>query len=164
MHLSLIVVTDIFGGIFLKEFDPIDWGSKEDKAHFKELTSKVGTIIMGRKTFESIGKPLPNRLNIVLTHKKIKNFDNVIFLQGAPLEIINKLKEMKIQEAVVIGGKKVFEDFLPYVDKIYLTIEPITLKSSTKIDSKVFLNFKLITTNVLNENGTIVLEYKKISR
>ncbi|SHH56105.1 dihydrofolate reductase [Thermosipho atlanticus] len=162
MHLSMVIVTDMFGGMFVEEFDSLDWGSKEDKNHFKDLTTKIGTVIMGRKTFESIGRPLPNRLNIVLTHKNYRNSDNVIFLRGTPENIINQILDMKITEAAIIGGKKVFEDFLPFVDKIFITLEPIILKNSHKLNPSLFLNFKLVTTNVLNENGTIVLEYKKI--
>lgn len=158
----MVIVTDMFGGMFVEEFDSLDWGSKEDKNHFKDLTTKIGTVIMGRKTFESIGRPLPNRLNIVLTHKNYRNSDNVIFLRGTPENIINQILDMKITEAAIIGGKKVFEDFLPFVDKIFITLEPIILKNSHKLNPSLFLNFKLVTTNVLNENGTIVLEYKKI--
>ncbi|MDK2887082.1 MAG: dihydrofolate reductase [Thermosipho sp. (in: thermotogales)] len=161
MHLSLIIVTDIFGGLAIEEFDPIDWGSKEDKQHFKELTTKIGTVIMGRKTFESIGKPLSNRLNVVLTNKNLENFENVIYLKGTPEHVINKLEEMNIREAAVIGGKEVFESFLPFVEKIFITIEPIILKNSIKLNPSLFMNFKLVTTNILNEYGTIVLEYKK---
>jgi len=164
MHLSMVIVTDIFGGMSIEEYDPINWGSFEDKKHFKELTTKIGTIIMGRKTFESIGKPLPNRLNIVLTSKNLKNYDNVIFLKGEPEHIINELKKMNIHYAAVIGGKSIFEKFLPFIEKIIHTIEPIILNNSIKLDPNIFLKFKLIKTNILNENGTIVLVYEKISQ
>jgi dihydrofolate reductase len=162
MHLSMVIVTDIFGGMAIEEFDPINWGSIEDKKHFKELTTNIGTIIMGRKTFESIGKPLPNRLNVVLTNKNQKNYDNVIFLKGEPEHIINELEKMNIQNAAVIGGKTIFERFLPFIEKIYITVEPIILKHSKKLDSNIFINFKLVNMSFLNEIGTIVLVYEKI--
>ncbi|ABR30510.1 dihydrofolate reductase [Thermosipho melanesiensis] len=161
MHLIMVVVTDIFGGFTINEYDPIDWGSIEDKKHFRDLTTKIGTVIMGRKTFESIGKPLKDRLNIVLTNKNFKNDKNILFLKGNPQEIISSLEKKNIKSAAVIGGKKVFEEFFPYIDKIFITIEPIILENSQKLSFKRE-NFKLITTNVLNERGTIVLEYEKL--
>lgn len=162
MHLSMIVVTDMFGGFSTSKYDQIDWGSKEDKKHFKNLTTKIGTVIMGHNTFKSIGKPLENRLNIVLTTKNIQSKEeNLIFFNGTPKEVIRFLEHRKITTAVVIGGKSIFEQFFPYIDKIYLTIEPITLNNAEKL-SFPKKTFKLISTTILNENGTIVLEYKKL--
>lgn len=161
MHLSMIVVTDIFGGFAISEYDKIEWGSKEDKAHFRKLTSKIGTVIMGRKTYESIGFPLKDRLNIVLTSKNYKNSENLIFLNESPIQVIRFLEKNKINEAAVIGGKSVFKQFFPYIDKIYITIEPITLENAEKL-SFPYQQFKLISTNILNEKGTILLEYSKL--
>jgi len=94
--------------------------NKEDMKYFKELTEH-GLVIMGRKTYESIGKPLKNRLNIVLTRDK----DYTIAEQG--VVVINDvytlismivLYDLKVY---VIGGAEIYNMFLPFATKLYLT-------------------------------------------
>ena len=98
---------------------------EEDLKRFRELTLN-NTVIMGRKTFESIGKPLDNRFNIVLS-KNIKHIDGV--------EIVSNLEELYILldslkrsphhiaqgSNFVIGGAEIYNQLLPYASKIYLT-------------------------------------------
>lgn len=87
-----------------------------DLKRFKSLT--LGKpIIMGRKTFESIGKPLPGRLNIVLTKQDIR-------IEG--VEIAHDLKEalnrsQNTHEIFIIGGSEVFRQSMKYAERIYLT-------------------------------------------
>lgn len=89
------------------------WSIPNDLKYFKKLTTGK-TIVMGRKTYESIGKPLPNRKNIVLTRKNIKIND---------VEVVNnKNKILNIKEEVfIIGGESIYKKFLPYASNIYLT-------------------------------------------
>ena len=89
------------------------WSIPNDLKYFQKLTTGK-TIVMGRKTYESIGKPLPNRKNIVLTRKNIKIND---------VEVVNnKNKILNIKEEVfVIGGESIYNKFLPYASNIYLT-------------------------------------------
>lgn len=94
------------------------WHLPNDLKHFKKLTTGH-PVVMGRKTFESIGKPLPHRTNIVLTRNKD-------WLQEGIL-IVNTLKEAikfakKIDENIfVIGGGKVFEQCMEIADRIEMT-------------------------------------------
>lgn len=89
------------------------WSIPNDLKYFQKLTTGK-TIVMGRKTYESIGKPLPNRKNIVLTRKNIKIND---------VEVVNnKKKILNIKEEVfIIGGESIYKKFLPYASNIYLT-------------------------------------------
>ena len=89
------------------------WHIPEDLRYFKEMTTNK-TIVMGRKTYESIGKPLPNRKNIVLTRQNIK-IDNV--------EVINDIEQVfDINDDIfIIGGETIYKLFLPYADHLYLT-------------------------------------------
>lgn len=92
------------------------WHFKEDMKFFKE-TTMGSTVIMGRKTFESLPKALPNRENIVIT-------SNPDFkAQGATVVLSPEeaLKKAQGDEVFIIGGAKVYEQFLPLSDKIYLT-------------------------------------------
>ncbi len=168
MELAIVALTDIRGNIALEENDKLEWGSKEDKTFFRQLTTQYGTIIMGRKTFENIGRKLPNRLNVVLSSKEkivLENGDRPdLIIFGTVHEIIRKAEEIGISKACVIGGRKVFTQFLNsgVVNKIYLTIEPVILPSYfnifSQISSKILL--KLEYSMILNENGTLLAEYK----
>ena len=90
----------------------------EDLKRFKEIT--LGhPIIMGRKTFESIGQPLPNRTNIIITR------DLEYFVEGAV--IVHSLEEALRQaqgddEIFIIGGGQIYQEAIKTADKLYLTI------------------------------------------
>lgn len=95
----------------------LPWHLPADLAHFKSIT--LGKpVIMGRKTYDSIGKPLPGRRNIVISKQS---------LTIAGVEVVHSL-EMAIQiaqhekEIMIIGGATIFEQALPLVNKMYLTI------------------------------------------
>lgn len=93
------------------------WDLKDDLKRFKDLT-KNNTVIMGRKTYESIGKPLPNRVNIVLTRSK-KEIKGCIVVNSVK-EALNKSDRNK--EIFIIGGTEIYNQFLNYCNKIYLTL------------------------------------------
>lgn len=92
------------------------WHFKEDMRFFKETTTG-NTVVMGRKTFESLPHALPNRRNVVIT----KNADYVA--EGA--EVVTGIEEaMKLTEndnVFIIGGGTIYTAFMPYADKLYLT-------------------------------------------
>jgi dihydrofolate reductase len=90
------------------------WRMPADLKHYKDLT--VGTsIIMGRKTFESIGRPLPDRQNIVISHEPV-DVDGVTSVRS--LEAAYDAAEHDIR---IIGGGTIFEQALPDTDVIYAT-------------------------------------------
>jgi len=93
------------------------WHISEDLKRFKKLTSGH-SIIMGRKTFESIGKPLPNRRNIVISR------NTSIHAEGCEIanSIENALKLTQNEDEVfVIGGGQIYKQALPLANKLYLT-------------------------------------------
>lgn len=106
------------------------WHIPDDLKRFKKLTSgKV--VIMGRKTLDSIvdhlGKPLPNRENIVITRQQsgLKSYDGVHYAHS--LEEAIKLgeevsKQNQVNELFCVGGAQIYEQFFQYCDRIYLTI------------------------------------------
>ena len=89
------------------------WHIPEDLKHFKDLTSNH-TIIMGRKTFQSLPNVLPKRHHIVLTKDKnyIIDSDSVTIVHNLK-EIVDKYKTSK-EEVFVIGGGEIYSAFLPY--------------------------------------------------
>ncbi|MBD8084094.1 dihydrofolate reductase [Chryseobacterium caseinilyticum] len=114
------------------------WHLPKDLKHFKDLTSGH-PIIMGRKTYESIGKPLPNRTNIVVSRKK-NWFQEGILIVGSIKEALKFAK--KIDENVfIIGGGNIYEQTMDIADKLEVTLVKAQLKADTffpKIDPKIW--------------------------
>jgi len=112
--LSLIVAVSKNNGI--GKDGKIPWHIPEDLKYFKEKT-KNKTIIMGRKTFESLPKVLPLRHHIVLTRDvNYKNEDIEI-----STDIEETLNRYKNEPAFIIGGRDIYETALPYCEKLYIT-------------------------------------------
>lgn len=93
---------------------------KEDMQNFKRLTTN-NVVIMGRKTYESIGKPLKDRINIVISRSDNKDEENLIWVHSLE-EAIKKAKEYE-KDIYIIGGGSIYKEALEkdIVDKIYLT-------------------------------------------
>jgi dihydrofolate reductase len=92
------------------------WHLPADLKHFKKLTTD-NTIVMGRKTYESIGKPLPNRRNIIITRQENYNPDGC--------EVVNSLEESLLlcaEDCFIIGGGEIYKQSINIADKIYLTL------------------------------------------
>ena len=95
----------------------LPWHLPADLAHFKQVTMGK-PVIMGRKTYESIGKPLPGRTNIVIT----RSAD----FQAEGVQIAHSLKQALEyaageDEVMVIGGSSIYELALPEADRLYIT-------------------------------------------
>jgi dihydrofolate reductase len=101
----------------------LPWHIPEDLRNFKRLTMGK-PIIMGRKTFESIGKPLPGRTNIVITRNPVFRSEGVkvVFSLAAALELAQHIALVDgAEEAVVIGGAEIYRAVLPQAARLYLT-------------------------------------------
>ncbi len=96
----------------------IPWKIPGEQKRFKELTTGK-TIIMGRKSFEEIGKPLPNRNIIIVSRTKNYSFENCITVDS-----LSKAFELSKdeEEVFIAGGAQLYEATLPYADYLYLTI------------------------------------------
>lgn len=95
------------------------WNLPSDLKHFKEITTGH-TVVMGRKTFESIGHPLPNRHNIVLTSNHNYKADGVEIKSNLE-EALEWAKNQK-DEIFIIGGGQIYARALLYANKLYLTV------------------------------------------
>jgi dihydrofolate reductase len=94
------------------------WHMPADMKHFREITS-LHVVVMGRKTFESIGKPLPNRRNVIITHD-IKYKKEEVEIVHSLSETLNLFKN-KNEEVFIIGGAEIYKQFMPIADKLYIT-------------------------------------------
>jgi dihydrofolate reductase len=95
------------------------WHIPEDMAWFREKTMGH-PVIMGRKTFASIGRPLPNRVNIVITRDPLFQAEGVTIVHSLE-EAIEKTKETKNDEIFIIGGANLYEQAILIADKLYIT-------------------------------------------
>lgn len=93
------------------------WDIPEDLAHFKKITMGK-TIVMGSSTYESIGRPLPGRQNVVLTRNPSKYKNHNVKTVSSVQEILDLSKETQI---VIIGGDSVYKIFLEYTSILYVT-------------------------------------------
>lgn len=109
------------------------WHIPDDLKRFKQLTMGH-PIIMGRKTFESIlgylGKPLPGRTNIVVTRDSAWNYEGVVVASSIE-EALEKARALNPVEIHIGGGAQIYEQALPYVDKLYLTVIEDTKEADT---------------------------------
>lgn len=105
------------------------WHLPNDLKHFKNLTSGH-PIIMGRKTFESIGKPLPNRTNIVITRNSYWNAEGVLIANSLD-EAIEKAKEFDL-EIFIIGGGNIYEQAMDLADVLVVTEVHHSFEGDTK--------------------------------
>lgn len=94
------------------------WHLKEDLKFFKEQT--IGKeVILGRKTLESLPKLLPKRKHLVLTHQNLEENEQLQVFHS--IEELQKYLQDKDEEVVVIGGAKIYQEFLPKANKLILT-------------------------------------------
>ena len=108
-----MIVARSKNGVIGKDNDLI-WKIPEDLKYFKRVTTGKD-VLMGRKTYESIGRPLPNRRNLILSREKSLSIDGCL--------IYNRIDEVIsiFSDIFVIGGSEVYKMMLPHADEIYIT-------------------------------------------
>ena len=105
----------------------LPWHLPADLRHFKTMTLNK-PIVMGRKTYESIGKPLPQRTNIILTTDPAYEVAGCEVIH-APMEAMEIAS--KAEELVIIGGSRVYTAYLPFADRIYMTVVEAEVQGDT---------------------------------
>ena len=133
-----IVVAKAKNNIIGKD-NKIIWHLPEDLKHFKKITTGH-TIIMGRKTFQSLGRVLPNRKHIIFSNNPSFN------VNGENVKVIHSLLEIQDliegkEEAFVIGGAMIYNFLMPYVKKMYVTEIDKEFEGDTffpKIDNNIW--------------------------
>lgn len=169
---NIIVAIDKNGGI--GKNNTLPWKLSKDLRYFSKLTKGHGNnanaIIMGRKTFESIGTPLSDRINIVITKfpkytKNIKYFNSIN-------DAINFCKNSDIDNVWIIGGSSIYTQFFErkIINNVYITHIDASYNCDTFINwSKYSHDFKLIDEFVTYENDVKLIfrhhsmDYQKYS-
>lgn len=121
MTITLIAACDLNMGLGYK--NELLVKLENDMKHFRQLT-EGNFIVMGRKTYESIGHPLPKRSNIVLTHDKKYKTDPSVYIYHTTNDILheyNSYGEGQV-ELFICGGEQIYKEFLPHADRAILTL------------------------------------------
>jgi len=135
MNLAIIVATDQ-SGLIGKEND-LPWKLSADLQYFKRVTMGK-PLIMGRKTHESIGRALPGRKNIIISSNEYYEADQCVVCHSVR-QALAACEDA--EEAMVMGGASLYKVFLPYANKLYLTLVHAQLEGDTwfpEWDSKVW--------------------------
>lgn len=97
----------------------LPWRLPEDLKFFKRTTMGC-PVLMGRKTFESLGRPLPGRLNIVVSKQNLQLPDAVLLYDNLD-DAINRLKQEYTEQGFIIGGGNIYEQTMPLIERLYIT-------------------------------------------
>lgn len=143
----------------------LDWTSKEDLKFFVQKTKDAGVLIMGRKTFETIGKPLAGRLNVVMTRSAAEQQaieGKLEWTSQAPEVILENLKTRGYKKVAIAGGGEIYSMFLRagLVTDLYLTIEPVLFGEGTPFATGFGrINLELVDTKMMGAQA-VLLHYK----
>jgi len=155
----IIAAVSADGFIAKDENHPAYWTSKEDKARFIEITKRAGAVVMGSTTYQTLKRPLADRLNIVYSRKS--TFEGAETTQAEPKQLLKDLEARGYNEVAICGGSYIYTLFLKAhcVDKIYLTVEPKLFGVGINIfNETVNFDLKLISSEA-TESGSVLLEY-----
>ena len=127
MHISMIAAMTPARVIGAKNTMP--WHLPADLKHFKAVT--LGKpVIMGRKTYESIGKALPARENIVISSREDYQLPDAHVVHSIDAALA-KARMFNTQEVMIIGGGSIYKDFLPQATRLYLTLIDADISGDT---------------------------------
>ena len=129
----------------------LPWHYSADMKFFKETTTG-NAVVMGRNTWQSLKKPLPNRVNIVLSRtSEIEPQESVLVLRDVE-SVLATAKELQ-NDLYVIGGEQVYRSFLPYIEKWIVTEVPLTIADADAFVPPNYLEgFTLSDSRELDEN------------
>ena len=130
----------------------IPWKIKGEQKRFKELTTGK-TIIMGKRTFEEIGKPLPNRKTIVISNTMKYEYENCITLES----LAQAIDYVGQEDTYVAGGERLYREALPLVDVMYLTMIDLEVEGDTYFPQ--FNENEFTLTSVEEFQGEIPYKY-----
>lgn len=163
MRVFIIVVTSADGFIAQRHDQLADWSSPEDKRLFVQLTKEAGVMVMGSRTFDTIGRALKDRKTIVYTShpEKYQNIDGVEATQETPADLVKRLQAAGHQGIAICGGAQIYDQFLQagVVKELYMVVEPILFGTGVSLfTSQTTTHMSLLDTRKLN-NNTVLLHY-----
>ncbi len=128
MKVTLLMAMTLDGKIAKHADHFPDWTPPEDKKIFAALSRRAGVVIMGSRTFDTLGKPLPGRLNVVMTRDPSRKSpgDNLVFTADPPRQILERLEAQGYGDVVLAGGTCVNSLFARegLIDAVVVTLSP----------------------------------------
>jgi len=166
MKVSLIMAQTLDGVISRSSSEFVDWTGNADKRFFVRATRKAGVIIMGSRTYDTIGRPLPGRKNVVMTRNKsrISSHADLVYTSQEPQKLLRDLQAEGYESAALIGGSEINSLFakLNLIDEIFITVAPrIFGVGLTLFNISLDCNLRLVSTETLEQNY-LLLHYEVI--
>ncbi len=155
MRISLIVAkseNNVIG-----RNNELPWHLKDDLQNFKKLTMGHH-ILMGRKTFESIGKVLPGRMSLVISNEPRANSENVFWFNSI-FRAIKQAERNGETELFIIGGEKIYKYALSLIDRIYLTEVRATVEGNAFFPQLSLKNWKKVSEVNVEKNASNDYDY-----
>jgi len=131
------IIAAVAGNRIIGKGNKLPWKIPADMEHFKNLTDGH-TVIMGRKTFESIGRPLPGRKNVVMSRNSNFKAEGCYVIHSAA----EALELAGSEEVFVMGGAELYAEFMDYAERMYITLIDEDFDGDAhfpEIDSKIWL-------------------------
>jgi len=143
-----------------------DWTEKEDKALFAKISKRAGVVIMGSRTFDTLGKPLPGRRNIIMTRQGARKseWDNLVFTDRPAKAILSGLEKEGFSEVVLAGGTIINTLFAEarLIDEVIVTVSPLVFGNGLSLfEDHVSMKMTLLEAKRIGAN-TVSLHYKII--
>lgn len=118
-HVMIAIIAAVSENNVIGKDSKLPWRLPADMKYFKTMT-RGNVVVMGRKTFQSLGKPLPDRVNIVITRQK--SFKEQGVLTASSLQqALNTARQFEGKDIFIIGGGEIYRQSLDICDRIYLT-------------------------------------------
>lgn len=150
------------------------WTSSVDKKWFHQRTKEAGVVVMGSKTYATVGRPLPGRVNVVMSSQAESDWEvrqknsegkaTLIYTKLNPKDILARLAKEKYPEVAICGGSSIYTVFAQndLIDTYYLTMEPIFFGQGLGLFNQP-LTVKLALSEVVKMgSNTLLLTYKKV--
>lgn len=126
------------------------WNIPEDLQHFKKITTGH-PIIMGEKTYKSVGRPLPNRTNIVLSLDKALQIEGALVVHSMD-DAIKAASDVDKKEVFFIGGGMIYQQALSFTDRLYITVVEGNWEADTYFPEYRDQFTKIISEELLNND------------
>ncbi|TWI70297.1 dihydrofolate reductase [Desulfobotulus alkaliphilus] len=165
IRVSLVMARTLDGRTARSLNDPLDWTEAADKAHFSALTRRMGLVLMGSKTFDAMGGPLPGRKNVVFTRfpeSRVSVSGDLAFTSGSVDAVLDGLAAEGYGEAALIGGSRLNTAFAKAgrIHELFVTVSPLIFGAGPGLFSEhIPMDLLLVNAEPLGF-GSLLLHYR----
>ncbi len=166
MKLILLMAQTADGKIARDSDHYPDWTGPADKRFFAQRSREAGVVIMGAKTFDTLGRPLPGRRNVVLSRDPGRRSvpPDLVFTDAAPDRVLSGLEAQGYTEAILAGGARINTLFAAagLIDEIIVTVSPRIFGAGLSLfDAPLDLHLDLLEVRRLDD-GPVLMRYRVV--